>query len=127
MTKGSLMIVEDNRELCTLYEEMLSKKGFAIICKIHNGREAVQFYREAIKYPDVIIMDHRMPLKDGIVTSREILEINPNQKIIFASADGNIRKQAAKMGIMQFKKKPFRLHYLLQNIEKAISMASSGQ
>ncbi|MFQ5976543.1 MAG: response regulator [Candidatus Heimdallarchaeota archaeon] len=120
MTKGSLMIVEDNRELSELYEEMFSRKGFIIICKIHNGKEAVDFYRETTQYPDVIIMDHRMPLKGGIAASREILQINPDQKIIFASADGSVRKQVAEMGILQFKKKPFTLLFLLQNIEKAI-------
>ncbi|MHA2272253.1 MAG: response regulator [Candidatus Hodarchaeales archaeon] len=121
MKKGNLMIVEDNRELCDLYERILSIKGFLIVCKAHDGREAVEYCQLANKFPDIIIMDYRMPLKDGITASQEILQLNPGQKIIFASADGSIKKQAAEMGLLQFKKKPFDIIHLLKNIEKALA------
>ncbi|MBI2127718.1 MAG: response regulator, partial [Nitrosarchaeum sp.] len=36
-------------------------------------------------YFDVVILDHNMPVLNGLQTAIEILKINPNQRIIFAS------------------------------------------
>jgi two-component system chemotaxis response regulator CheY len=65
-------------------------------------------------------MDHRMPLKNGIEATKEILEINHNAKIIFASADEEIEHKARKLGIASFKKKPFSNQRLVNNIHKAM-------
>ena len=35
---------------------------------------------------DVVILDYKMPKKDGLQVAKEILEINPEQRIIFVSA-----------------------------------------
>jgi CheY-like chemotaxis protein len=35
---------------------------------------------------DVVILDHKIPKKDGLQAAKEILDINPEQRIIFASA-----------------------------------------
>ena len=35
---------------------------------------------------DAVILDYRMPRKDGLEVAKEILELNPRQRIIFASA-----------------------------------------
>lgn len=121
MTKGNIMIVEDNRELANIYEKALFGKGFNIVSKVYDGKEAIEFYRNADYYPDVIIMDYRMPIINGLIASSEILEINSNQKIIFASADESIKLKVKKLGFRQFKKKPFDISYLIQNIDKAIN------
>ena len=35
---------------------------------------------------DAVVLDYRMPKKDGLEVAREILTLNPSQRIIFASA-----------------------------------------
>ncbi|GAG85361.1 unnamed protein product, partial [marine sediment metagenome] len=65
--------------------------------------------------------DHRMPIKNGIDATEEILEINRNAKIIFASADKEAREKAEMMGVLSFKTKPFSNEKLLRNIEKALN------
>jgi CheY-like chemotaxis protein len=35
---------------------------------------------------DVVVLDYRMPKKDGLEVAKEITELNPSQRIIFASA-----------------------------------------
>jgi CheY-like chemotaxis protein len=35
---------------------------------------------------DVVVLDYRMPKKDGLEVAKEIIELNPSQRIIFASA-----------------------------------------
>ena len=103
-----------------LYELVLTTFGHKILAVANNGEEAVQKYKNLPEKPDIIIMDHRMPIKNGIDATEEILEINKDAKIIFASADKDAREKAEKMGVLSFKTKPFSNEKLIRNIEKAL-------
>ena len=68
--------------------------------------------------PKVILMDYRMPIKNGIETSKEILQIDNGVKIIFASADSSIKEEAYSIGVFSFKDKSFTIEQLINNIKK---------
>lgn len=103
---------------------VLTFSGFEIIGMAKNGEEAVQMYKNFPKKPDVIIMDHRMPIKSGIEASKEILEIDKDAKIIFASADKAIEEWARSIGAICFICKPFSNKKLIANVYKAIGIPS---
>lgn len=63
-------------------------------------------------------MDHRMPLKNGLETTKELLEIDPESKIIFVSADYTVRNQAYEIGAVDFLEKPIELDTLVSMIKK---------
>ena len=117
---ASILLVEDEFSLVRLYELVLTTFGHKIMAVANNGEEAVQKYKNLLHKPDIIIMDHRMPIKNGIDATEEILEINKDAKIIFASADKEAREKAEMMGVLSFKTKPFSNEKLLRNIEKAL-------
>jgi two-component system chemotaxis response regulator CheY len=79
-------------------------------------------YKRFPDKPDIILMDHRMPIKNGLDASREILELDGHSIIILASADKSVRNEALSMGILSFKDKPFTLQRLFDNIEKALNL-----
>ena len=120
----NILIVEDDHSLRLLYEKALSIKGYNVIGSAKNGEEAITLYKEFKDKPEIILMDHRMPVKNGIEATKEILanssEIKP--KIIFASADKTIKEIALSIGAISFKDKPFTLENLFKNINKAINM-----
>ncbi len=60
-----------------------------------------------------------MPIKNGIETTKEILQIDSNAKIIFTSADESVKKEALAIGASSFKDKPFDIKFLISNIRKA--------
>jgi FixJ family two-component response regulator len=62
-------------------------------------------------------MDHRMPVKDGLKATKEILSIEKKANIIFASADKTIKQEALKLGILGFLEKPFSLEVLIDYIK----------
>ena len=74
--------------------------------------------------PDIILMDHRMPIKNGIEAAKEIFQNSSDlkPKIIFVSADRSIKETALSIGVISFKNKPFSLERLFNNIEKAASV-----
>ena len=118
---ASILLVEDEFSLVRLYELVLTTFGHKILAVANNGEEAVQKYKNLPEKPDIIIMDYRMPIKNGIDATEEILEINRNAKIIFASADKEAREKAEMMGVLSFKTKPFSKEKLLRNIDKALN------
>ena len=116
----SIFIVEDDRSLRSLYEKALKLNGYKVIASAENGLDAVNKFKNFSEKPDIILMDHRMPLKSGMEAAKEILEIDSSIKIIFVSADETIKKEALSNGAISFKDKPFSLQQLFNNIEKAI-------
>ena len=124
----NILIVEDDHSLRLLYEKALSLKGYNVIGSAKDGEEAVKLYKDFKNKPDIILMDHRMPIKNGIEATKEILanssEVKP--KIIFASADKTIKEVALSLGAISFKDKPFTLEKLFNNIKKALNMEYSN-
>lgn len=119
MPSKKVFIVEDEPELIDYYVEALELGGHQVLDFARNGAEAVEKFARLTTRPDVIIMDHRMPIKDGLQATREILRIDPAAKVIFASADASIETEARSLGAVSFKKKPFTLDRLIGNIDKA--------
>jgi two-component system chemotaxis response regulator CheY len=84
-----------------------------------DGEEAVRKYKEMAEKPVIIIMDQRMPVKDGVSATQEILRMDPSATIFFGSADLHIEKEALAAGAKGFLLKPFRIEELLQAITEA--------
>ncbi len=116
----SVLIVEDDLSLQRLYEMMLKTFGFNVLAKASNGKDAIDVFISLDIKPDVILMDHRMPVKNGIDTTIEILKCNSHSKIIFVSADKSIKKEALSIGASRFIEKPFSVTKLHEEINKVV-------
>ncbi|MHA2390751.1 MAG: response regulator [Promethearchaeota archaeon] len=113
-----IFIVDDDQSLQRLYTLILTEAGFEIIDTAFNGKIAVEKYKNLNDKPDIILMDHRMPIKNGLDAMSEILQINNYEKIIFASADIRIKQKVLSFGACAFLDKPFNMRKLLTTIKK---------
>ena len=95
-------------------------KGFTVIVSAYDGAEAVTLFNTLNPRPDILLMDYRMPIKDGVSATQEITHIDPNTKIIFLSADETARDQALAAGAISFLVKPVRFTHLLKTIDEAL-------
>ena len=118
---ATIFIVDDEPMLHELYDAILEGGGHEIVANAYNGDEAVEIFKGMNDPPEIIIMDHRMPNKDGVETTKEILKINPNIKIIFASADAAVKADALNSGACSFLPKPFAMSDLLAGIEEMVA------
>jgi DNA-binding NarL/FixJ family response regulator len=74
------VIADDDPFARRVIKDVLTESGVLVIAEARNGREAVEF---ALYYrPDVVIMDVVMPELDGIVATRQILKVIPDQLVI---------------------------------------------
>ena len=110
----TVMIAEDSQTIQFLYAKMLESIGFKIIGIASNGQEAIELFNTFPQKPDFIIMDHRMPLKNGIEVMEEIRKSDKTSNIIITSADSTIKQEALRLGAYKFLDKTFRLDTLKQ-------------
>jgi len=113
-----IFIVDDEQFILELYRDVLTLKGHAILAVAYDGEEAVRRYRAFNEKPDIVLMDHRMPLKNGVEATREILQMNPDAIIIFGSADVFAESEALAAGAKAFLPKPFRIDELLEVVDR---------
>jgi CheY-like chemotaxis protein len=69
---------------------------------------------------DAVVLDYRIPGKDGLHVAKEILELNPEQRIIFASAyvKETLEDSVKKLGtVVELMQKPFDADVLVDTIE----------
>tara|TARA_R110002110_G_scaffold114374_2_gene283738 strand:+ start:48267 stop:48995 length:729 start_codon:yes stop_codon:yes gene_type:complete len=67
----SLLIIDDDRELCALLREFLQLEGF-VVASCHDGREALQRCRQEAF--DAIILDIMLPGVQGLEVLRKLRE-----------------------------------------------------
>ena len=114
-----IFIVEDEQMVQQLYRDILSLKGYNVCGTASSGEEAMEALRSLKDWPDLIILDHRMPGMSGLDTARVMLEERPGAKIILVSADEGAVWEALRLGIVGMKK-PFNIKDLLTTIEGAV-------
>ena len=85
-----ILIADDDLDILGLYRNFLEAKGKEITLTT-DGRKCVEAYKrkynsqQSENYFDVVILDQKMPFMTGLQAAAEILDINPQQRIIFAS------------------------------------------
>lgn len=111
-TSPRVFVVDDEDFIRELYRDVFESKGMTVF-SAQSGEEALRVFSTMKYKPDVVIMDHRMPGKDGIETTKEILRMDPSIPIIFSSADETIREAALEAGAVSFWAKPFSVGLLV--------------
>jgi len=109
-----VLIVDDKIENQKLLAQMLEPLQFSIELA-NNGKEAVEFAQQDF---DLILMDLRMPIMDGIEAIQHIRESGNACKIIMLSASAfeETRIESLRVGANEFIGKPFREMELFEKI-----------
>jgi DNA-binding NarL/FixJ family response regulator len=97
-----VLIVDDEPDLRVLLRTMLSLDArFEIAGEAGDGGQGLAMYREL--RPDVLLIDQRMPVLEGLQVAKAVLAEEPDQPVILMSAflDDKIRAEAAELGIQR--------------------------
>lgn len=81
-------IVDDHQMISKALEKMITaNEKFEVIMTAHNGEDFLEAVSKASVFPDVVLMDVNMPLKNGIETTEEFMDIYPQGKVIGLTMD----------------------------------------
>ena len=114
----TILVAEDEVTNYLYLEALFMKHEFRII-HAKNGREAVEKFR---KHPDVdlVLMDIKMPVMNGIDATREIRDIDPAVPIIAQSAYAMAedKREALDAGCNDYLTKPITIERISDSLNK---------
>jgi response regulator NasT len=115
-----VLVAEDEALIRLDLAEMLKEEGYEVVGQAGDGQEAVEL-AEALK-PDLVIMDVKMPRRDGIDAASEIAtkRIAPIV-VLTAFSQRDLVERARDAGAMAYLVKPFSITDLIPAIEVAVS------
>jgi CheY-like chemotaxis protein len=128
-----VLIMEDYPEVARLYSHVLQNKGH-IVTVAHNAEECLKIYSEGlrrglkkkntlpdVKLYDAVILDYKMPDRNGLEVAKKILAINSHQRIFFVSAfveEWLVDSTKELKSPVEFLQKPVSNKKLLDTIEQ---------
>jgi AmiR/NasT family two-component response regulator len=119
-TTRTVVIAEDETLIRMDLAEMLTEEGFHVVGQAGDGAKAIELAEQ--HQPDLVILDVKMPVLDGIAAAEAIAgkRIAP-VVILTAFSQRDLVERARDAGAMAYLVKPFSKTDLLPAIEMAVS------
>jgi response regulator NasT len=117
-TMYRIVVAEDETLIRMDLVEMLTESGYQVVAQATNGQEAITLATE--HKPDLIILDVKMPILDGISAAEQLIGICP-VLMLTAFSQKELVERARDSGVMAYVVKPFTINDLLPAIEISIS------
>jgi len=118
---STILIVEDNKNLCELVKLRLEQHGF----NVFDAPDGMQMFKKMRKVkPDLIILDVMLPKMDGYKLCGLVKNYEPFRNIpiiIFTALSGpESKKSAEEMGADGYITKPFDAKVLINKITELL-------
>jgi DNA-binding response OmpR family regulator len=110
-----LLVVDDEHDICDFVRNFFKERDFDVDIA-HNGEEALALVER--ESPDIVLLDMKMPVMNGLETLRRIKKRDPDIKVIMVTAVDNedMMDMAREMGVHEYITKPL----LLEQLERSV-------
>jgi len=94
-----VMVVDDTDHVRKMLTSMLELDGFDVVGEAAGGAEAIEVVGRLD--PDVVVIDYKMPMMDGLTAASMIREQRPSQAMILYTAflDEDLQQRAEDVGV----------------------------
>jgi two-component system, cell cycle response regulator DivK len=122
----TVLLVDDQLHLCAIHTEYLQRHGYRVLTARDGDAAVVAAHEHA---PDVILLDHSMPRRNGVEVAHE-LKADPATSAIpiimmTALPYGAVGRRALDAGCVGFVAKPCGPRRLLLEIERLTARRSA--
>ncbi|QID19800.1 response regulator [Nitrogeniibacter mangrovi] len=120
---GRLLLVDDDPDLLRLLSIRLKASGYNVDA-VDSAESALAHM--AVRTPDLVISDVRLPGRDGLALFDEIRTTHPGLPVILLTAHGSIPDavDATARGVFDYLTKPFDSRVLLDKVGKALEVSA---
>ena len=117
--EASILIVDDNIGQCKTMAFILERNNYAVTIA-DNGPEAISMVEK--KSFDIIFMDIKMPIMNGVDAYKQVKKIRPGTKVIMMTAYAveELVQEALQEGAYAIIYKPLDIEKVLELVKKAI-------
>lgn len=125
--KKRIMVVDDDKLTLMMCEFILTKQEYEVVC-MESGKRCLEYLRDESNLPvDCILLDIEMPLLNGFKTLSSIRHSEKLMKIpvmfLTATATTDTVKEAIRLGVTSYLKKPFLPDELSERVTQLLSDA----
>ncbi len=115
----SILIVDDDLKLCATLSEDLNEIGY-FTHFVTNVEDALSYLSKS--KIDLILLDLKMPVKDGFHLLSSVKKLSPEIKVIVLTANIDVESaiKAAQLGVDDYILKPFKFDKLLLTTRKVL-------
>jgi DNA-binding NtrC family response regulator len=120
MSLANILLVDDEVPFVETMAKRLNKRGFDIL-SAHSGQDALdQLSRHS--GIDVVILDIKMPGRDGIQALEEIKQRFPITEVIILTGHATVESaiEGMKLGAFDYLMKPCDMDMLVSKVESAV-------
>ncbi|MGD2135397.1 MAG: response regulator [Gemmatimonadales bacterium] len=116
----TVLVCDDAIFMRTMISDILTGAGYEVVGEAETGLQAVEKYKQL--RPDLVTMDIVMPDMGGIDAVREIVQEDPEARILMCSAMGQqaLVVEAIQAGAKDFIVKPFQPSRVLEAVERVL-------
>jgi AmiR/NasT family two-component response regulator len=116
----TVVIAEDEVLIRMDLAEMLAEEGYEVVGQAGDGQAAIELARE--HHPDLVILDVKMPILDGIAAAETIARERIAPVVMLtAFSQRELVERARDAGAMAYLVKPFTASDLVPAVELALS------
>jgi two-component system, LytTR family, response regulator AlgR len=114
----NILIADDEAPARNRMRDLLAEiENVAVVAEAKNGKEAINLALQT--KPDLMLLDIRMPVMDGIEAAQHAQKLEPKPHIIFTTAFDAYAIKAFDLNAIDYLLKPIRLERLQTAINKA--------
>ncbi|HXI84773.1 MAG TPA: response regulator transcription factor [Verrucomicrobiae bacterium] len=116
-----VLIADDTDSVRFALRLVLEHLGHEVIGYATNGQDAID--KCASMHPELIVMDVRMPLIDGLTCTTMLSKSSPDSKVVIVTGSRTTESEAREAGARGFVEKPFDVRELDRAICGALAAA----
>lgn len=124
-TSDLVLVVDDEPSICWGFERLLGDQGHRVV-SASSAEEGLEI--AARLQPSLIVLDVRLPGRDGITALPEFLKAAPHARIVIMTAFGDLDTAvgAVRAGACEYLIKPFRLDDALRVCQQALELSRAS-
>ena len=127
MPPKRVLVVDDALIIRKRIRDIAEEAGWEVVGEAKDGEEAVALYEQ--QRPDLVTLDIVMPKLDGVAALRQLIQHDPQARVVMVSAVNQKEKLAEciQAGAIDFIVKPFEKASLLRFFEKYLAAENHKQ